>query len=159
MLDLSPIAPTGRALYSSLVVSLSGFAAATTALSAGAHMNAKRPVFVVDDDPSVLVAMERLLRSAGFEVLTFSSGQAFLDATAPETMGCAILDVQMPGMNGLELQDRLRAGGYELRLIFLTAYPKDKDRRRALAGGAAAYLEKPVSADVLLPALSASSPS
>ena len=59
----------------------------------------------------------------------------------------------MPGMDGLELQDEMTASGYQLSVVFITAHPKDEDRRRALRGGAAQYLEKPVSADVLLPSV------
>ena len=110
---------------------------------------------IVDDDPSVRVALKRLLRSSGFDVETFSSGQEFLDAVSPDVTGCAILDVQMPEMDGLELQDRMTASGYKLSVVFITAHPKDEDRRRALRGGAVQYLEKPVSADVLLPSVTA----
>ena len=116
-------------------------------------MDATRHVFIVDDDPSVLGALKRLLRSGGFEVETFSSGREFLDAVSPEMTGCAILDVQMPGMTGLELQDKMTTSGYKLSVVFITAHPTDEDRRRALLGGAVQYLEKPVSADVLLPSV------
>ena len=116
-------------------------------------MDAARHIFVVDDDPSVLTAMERLLRSCGFAVETFASGREFLAAVSPETTGCAILDVQMPGMTGLELQDKMTTSGYKLSVVFITAHPTDDDRRRALLGGAVQYLEKPVSADVLLPSV------
>ena len=108
-------------------------------------------VFIVDDDPSVFSALGRLLRSSGFDVETFVSGKAFLDTVSPETTGCLILDVQMPGMDGLELQDQMNAAGYKLPIVFVTAYPKDQERRRALRCGALQYLDKPVSADVLLP--------
>ncbi len=110
-------------------------------------------IFVVDDDRSVLVAMKRLLRSSGFEVETFASGREFLDTVSPDTTGCAILDVQMPGMSGLELQEKMTATGYKVSIVFITAHPRDEDRRRALRGGAVQYLEKPVSADVLLPSV------
>ncbi len=110
-------------------------------------------VFVVDDDPSVLVAMKRLLRSSGFEVETFASGREFLDAVSSDVTGCVILDVQMPGMSGLELQEKMTASGYKVSIVFITAHPRDEDRRRALRGGAVQYLEKPVSADVLLPSV------
>jgi len=112
-------------------------------------------VFVVDDDRSVLVAMERLLRSSGFEVETFASGREFLDAVSPDMVGCAILDVQMPEMSGLELQEKMMASGYKVSIVFITAHPKDEDRLRALRTGAVQYLEKPVSADVLLPIVTA----
>ncbi len=118
-------------------------------------MDATQHIFVVDDDPSVLSAMERLLRSSGFAVQTFASGREFLDAVSPEMIGCAILDVQMPGMTGLELQDKMTTSGYQLSVVFITAHPTDEDRRRALRGGAVQYLEKPVSADVLLPTVTA----
>ncbi len=116
-------------------------------------MSTTQHVFVVDDDPSVLVAMKRLLRSSGFDVETFASGQDFLNTVGPEMTGCVILDVQMPGMDGLELQDKMTASGYKVSVVFITAHPRDEDRRRALRGGAVQYLEKPVSADVLLPSV------
>ena len=113
-------------------------------------MSTTQHVFVVDDDPSVLVAMKRLLWSSGFDVETFASGQDFLNTVGPEMTGCVILDVQMPGMDGLELQDKMTASGYKVSVVFITAHPNAADRRRALPGGAVQYLEKPVSADVLL---------
>ena len=116
-------------------------------------MDATQCVFVVDDDPSVLTAMKRLLRSGGFEVEVFSSGRDFLHAVGPGTTGCVILDVQMPGMDGLEVQERMRVSGYKLSVVFITAHPKEEDRRSALNAGAVNYFEKPVSADVLLPSV------
>ena len=121
----------------------------------GPTMGTTPHVFVVDDDPSVVTALKRLLRSSGFEAETFSSGSEFLDAVSPDATGCAILDVHMPGMNGLELQEKMTAVGYKVSVVFITAYPKDEDRRHALRGGAVQYLEKPVSADVLLPSVRA----
>ncbi len=121
-------------------------------------MDATQRVFVVDDDPSVLTSLKRLLRSGGFDVEAFSSGQDFLNAVGPGTTGCVILDVQMPGLDGLEVQERMRASGYKLSVVFITAHPKEEDRRRALQAGAVNYFEKPVSADVLLPSLKAVGP-
>mgnify|MGYP001387292627 CR=1 FL=1 len=102
--------------------------------------------------------MKRLLRSGGFDVETFTSGRAFLDAVSPDTPGCVVVDVQMPGMSGLELQDQMTAADYRLSVVFITARPNAADRRRALRGGAIQYLEQPVSADVLFACVKAVRP-
>ncbi len=97
--------------------------------------------------------MKRLMRSNGFEVEAFASAREFLDEVSPEASGCLILDVQMPEMNGLELQEKMTSSGYKLPVVFITAHPRDEDRQRALRGGAVQYLEKPVSEDVLIPSV------
>ncbi len=109
-------------------------------------------IFIVDDDAPVRQALSRLLRSHGFGVQDFSSAQEFLESVSPEAnlKGCLILDVKMPGMNGLDLQDKLSASGWELPIIFITAYDDPKDREKALANGAVAFLQKPLSEKDLL---------
>ena len=77
-------------------------------------------VYLVDDDPSVLRAISRLLRAAGLQVVTFESGQAFIDAHDPKQRGCVVVDVGLPRMTGLELQQLLRARGSAMAVIFLT---------------------------------------
>lgn len=101
-------------------------------------------IFIVDDDAPVRHALSRLLRSYGFDVLTFSSAQDFLDSVSSDAQGCLILDVKMPGMNGLELQGKLNSSGWELPIVFITAYDDPKDREKALANGAVAFLQKPL---------------
>ena len=101
-------------------------------------------VVVVDDDESVSRAIKRLLRSIGMSSDTFASGDAFLDtlSSIPSYRpDCVILDVQMPGLNGLEVQRRLAGSG--LPIIFITAHDDIVVREQALAAGAVAYLRKP----------------
>jgi len=113
----------------------------------------KSPVLhVVDDNPSVRKSVRRLLRSMGFEVELYADAEQFLavDVTGP---GCLILDVQLPGMCGLDLQDALAESGSALRIIFMTANPEPHVRRRALAAGACAFLAKPFDDHTLLEAV------
>jgi FixJ family two-component response regulator len=100
-------------------------------------------VSIVDDDASVRTAMESLVRSLGFVAFAFESADDFLRSPRVDDSACLITDVQMPGMNGLELQDRLIAKGSRIPIIFMTAFPEQTIRSRAQAGGALACLEKP----------------
>jgi FixJ family two-component response regulator len=110
-------------------------------------------VFVVDDDPPVLKALERLLRGAGFEVQGFPSSQAFLAQHDPATPGCAILDIAMDGLNGLELQQALAASGCDRPIVFLTGRGDIPMSVRAMKAGAVNFLTKPVDANDLLAAV------
>jgi FixJ family two-component response regulator len=117
-------------------------------------MSSARPaVYLVDDDPSVRVAMERLLKSVGLVVRTFPSAQEFLDQATPEWSGCLIADLRMPGMGGLDLQDQLRALQVSLPVIFLTGYGTVPASVRAMKAGAVDFLEKPVDDQTLLDAV------
>ena len=107
-------------------------------------------IYIVDDDAPVRQALSRLLRSYGFDVFAFASAQDFLDSVSPDAQGCLILDVRMPGMNGLELQEELRSSGWELPIVFITAYDEPKDREKALANGAVSFLQKPLNDEILL---------
>jgi CheY-like chemotaxis protein len=111
-------------------------------------------VSVVDDDASLRRSLTRLLRSAGWEVETFASAEAFLAASRRVRVGCVLLDLHMPGMGGLDLLRRLTATGWGGRVIVVTAHGGDGTRRRCLQAGAAAFLEKPVSSAALLAAVS-----
>jgi FixJ family two-component response regulator len=106
-------------------------------------------IAVVDDDQSVRMALASLLRSAGFTALLFASAEEFLTG-GNGPIACLILDLRMPGMDGLQLQEHLRAEGRLVPTIFLTAHSQDPARARALAAGALAFLPKPFDADVLL---------
>jgi FixJ family two-component response regulator len=110
-------------------------------------------IAVVDDDESVRMAVASLLRSVGFVVLRFASAEEFLNARDVQSIGCLILDLQMPGMDGLQLQTQLRAKRWLVPTIFLTAYGDDRARAQAFAGGAMAFLPKPFDADLLLSAV------
>jgi len=116
--------------------------------------NAPEPtVFLVDDDPSILKALKRLLDVAGMKVAAFDSAQAFLDAYDPEAEGCVVLDVRMPGIGGFELQDLLAERGCTLPIVFLTGHGDISMSVMAMKHGAADFLTKPVSSEQLLPAI------
>jgi FixJ family two-component response regulator len=115
----------------------------------------KPTVFIVDDDPAVLKGLSRLLRSAGFTVETFPSSQDFLNHYVPNTPGCLVLDVAMPGLNGLELQKALAAKGHAIPIIFLTGHGDIPMSVQAMKRGAADFLTKPVNDDNLLTAVHA----
>lgn len=115
-------------------------------------------IAIVDDDVSVRRALKRLVRSLGMNAETFASGQEFLDcidAMPSFHADCAILDVQMPGMNGLETQERLVRGGNPIPVIFITAHDEVGVRERALASGAMAFLRKPFDDELLIKTLRA----
>jgi FixJ family two-component response regulator len=110
-------------------------------------------VFLVDDDPGVLKALSRLLRAKGYEVRPFASPEEFLaqhDAAVP---GCAVLDVSMPGLDGLELQEALTAGGVQRPIIFITGKSDIPTSVRAMKAGAVDFLTKPVSQEDLFAAI------
>jgi FixJ family two-component response regulator len=107
-------------------------------------------VYVVDDDPDVLKAVERLLESAGHEVVTFASPQHFLERHDRDATGCLVLDLQMPGLSGLELQDMLEERASHLPIIFLTGRGDIAASVQAMKHGAADFLTKPVDDDLLI---------
>lgn len=112
-------------------------------------------IAIVDDDDALRNSLDNLLRSVGFRVHGFASAEAFLQAQpAPET-ACLLLDVRLPGMNGLALQRQLVAAHGSLPIIFVTAYADDDVRARALAAGAVAFLSKPCREEELLQAIEA----
>jgi len=100
-------------------------------------------VMIVDDDPSARKAAHRLVKSYGFAVETFASAEEYLDSGRLGATACLVLDLQMPGLNGLELQSRLNDWGYRIPTIFITAFSDEGKRLQALEGGALAYLIKP----------------
>lgn len=107
-------------------------------------------ISVVDDDESVCRSLERLIRSFGFPVSVFPSAQEFLSSGHVRDTACLILDMQMPHMNGLQLQSHLAQAGSQIPIIFITAYPDERQRTRALQAGAVDLLEKPFIDNVLL---------
>lgn len=109
-------------------------------------------VCVVDDDASVLRGVARLLRSAGFVVGTFSSAEDFLDARGWVNRDCLVVDIHMPGLSGLALQERLAAAGIAVPIVLITAHDDPTTRQRARQAGAA-YLTKPFDDKTLLDAI------
>jgi CheY-like chemotaxis protein len=107
-------------------------------------------ISIVDDDASVRTATARLLRSLGFSAHAFASAQEFLSSPRMIDTSCLIADVQMPGMSGVELQEHLTAHGHSTPIIFITAFPEQQIRERAMNGGAIGFLSKPFDESRLL---------
>ena len=108
---------------------------------------------VVDDDPSVCKALSRLIKSAGFNVKTYGSAQAFLDDDDTEGPDLLVLDVRMPGINGLDLQHHLVASGRAIPIVFITAHENGMAKTMAMAAGAVAFFQKPFDEKDLFTAL------
>lgn len=107
-------------------------------------------VYIVDDDVLVRRAIQRLIQSTGLEAETFASAQEFLDFEFRDKNACLIADVKMPGLTGLELQQKMLARGYELPIIFITGYDTEQTRELAKRSGALGYFCKPVDDQALL---------
>ena len=110
-------------------------------------------ISVVDDDESVRDSTRKLLRSAGYRVSTFESAEIFLESGAISDTECMVLDLRMPGMDGLELQRRLNLARAGIPIIFLTAHDDARSRRAAMDGGAVDFLCKPFEANSLVSAV------
>jgi FixJ family two-component response regulator len=111
-------------------------------------------IAIVDDDDSFRHATMSFIRSLGYAVAEFASAEAFLKSDRLAEADCVISDVQMPGMNGVELQGKLIAQGYHLPFIFMTAFPEIRARTKALAAGAIGFLAKPFNDEMLITCLS-----
>lgn len=112
-------------------------------------------VYLLDDEPEMVKALTRLLRARGFEVRGFSSVQAFLEACRPQDTACLVLDVAMPELDGLALQQRLTQQGIHIPIIFLTGRGDIPMSVRAIKAGAVDFLTKPVDASKLVEAVRA----
>jgi FixJ family two-component response regulator len=110
-------------------------------------------ISVIDDDASVRAALNNLLKSLGYVVHAFPSAEAFLQSADLNNTWCAIADVRMPGMSGVDLQSRLRAQGSRLPFVFITAVPEEGARARAFEDGAICFLTKPFDEDSLIACL------
>jgi FixJ family two-component response regulator len=110
---------------------------------------------VVDDDEMLRESLPDLLREFGFAARAFSSGQEFLSSDDVDETRCLILDVAMPGMSGLDLQEELKRRGQAIPIIFITGQKDEDIRKRALRQGAVKFLYKPFSDDALLDAVNA----
>jgi FixJ family two-component response regulator len=100
-------------------------------------------VTIVDDDRSVRAATCSFIRSLGLRAFEFASAEEFLRSPLLTETACLICDVQMPNMNGIDLQSALVAGGHKLPMIFMTAFPDENIEARAMGAGAIAFLRKP----------------
>jgi len=110
-------------------------------------------VYLVDDDVRVLKALSRLLRANGYESRSFTDPRAFLDSHDPEVPGCAVLDLSMPGLDGITLQQALSVAGRQLPIVFLTGQADVPASVQAMKAGAIDFLIKPVNQNDLLEAL------
>ena len=110
-------------------------------------------IAIVDDDESVRTALESLFKSLGFQTEGFASAEGFLRSACLGDSSCLILDVRMPGMDGLELQRQLAAADCSIPIIFITAHTDEHTREQALQAGAVDFLAKPFSEEALLTAV------
>lgn len=117
---------------------------------------AEKPMIsIVDDDPAVRSGLRRLMDTVGLVAETFASAEEFLASPSMSVTRCLILDVRMPGIDGLELQRRLREANCKIPIIFISAHADEEARSQALKGGAFAFFAKPFSTDALLDVLGA----
>jgi len=108
-------------------------------------------IHIVDDNPSVCRALKRLLHSWEMQARTFATGEEFLSALSrSEDLDCAVIDVQMPGMNGLEVQDRMNRAGMDVPVIFITAHEEEGVEEHAMRAGAVGFLRKPFTDEALV---------
>jgi FixJ family two-component response regulator len=110
-------------------------------------------VFVIDDDVSVRTALKRLIKTMGFNVVTYASAKAFLKHGRLEESACLILDVRMPEMSGIELQEKLTNSGFDLPIIFLSAHGSIPMSVKAMKAGAIDFIEKPFEDQALIDAI------
>jgi FixJ family two-component response regulator len=106
-------------------------------------MTSSRLISIVDDDVYAREGIDNLVTSMGYRTTTFASAEEFLASVALDETACVIADLQMPGLSGLDLQERLISQGYRISFIIITGLPDDRYRTRALASGAAGFLTKP----------------
>jgi FixJ family two-component response regulator len=110
-------------------------------------------ISIIDDDPSVREATQSLIRSLGYDAQVFASAEEYLRSERLNDSSCLITDLHMPGMSGTDLQDRLIAEGYQIPIIFVTAYYEDRIRDRVMDAGAFGFLRKPFNDESLIACL------
>jgi FixJ family two-component response regulator len=115
--------------------------------------NRMRTIAVIDDNPSMLKGLDRLLSAHGFRVQTFTSAELFLERFAECEADCLLLDIHLGGISGLDLQRRLTSSGTDLPVIFMTAIDNEATRQEAFDAGCVAYLRKPFLAKMLIDAI------
>lgn len=114
---------------------------------------AKHVISIIDDDESVREATKSLVRSLGYKAAVFASAEEYLQSNWLDDSSCLITDLHMPGMSGVDLQDRLIADGRQIPMIFVTAYYEEKVRDRVLDAGAYGFLRKPFNDESLIECL------
>ena len=110
-------------------------------------------IAVIDDDEAVRDGTETLVRSLGYRASTFASADEFLKSDQVHDISCLISDLRMPGLSGIDLQDRLIAGGHRIPIIFITGHPEDSTRERAMKAGAVGFMSKPYNVEHLVACL------
>ena len=115
--------------------------------------NRMRTIAVIDDNPSMLKGLDRLLSAHGFHVQTFTSAELFLERFAECKADCLLLDIHLGGISGIDLQRRLTSSGTDLPVIFMTAIDNEATRQDAFDAGCVAYLRKPFLANLLIDAI------
>jgi FixJ family two-component response regulator len=110
-------------------------------------------ISIVDDDESMRESTQELVRSLGYQAAAFASAEEFLQSDSVDSTSCLIADVQMPGLSGIDLQRWLIDRGVKMPMIFITAFPQEGTRLRAMTAGAIGYLGKPFSEESLLKCL------
>jgi FixJ family two-component response regulator len=112
-------------------------------------------ISIVDDDSLARDGIRKFVESLGYQAVAFSSAERFLESDVIKETACLITDLQMPGLNGLELQEALRSRGNRTPVILITAYPNESHRNRATKGGAFGFLSKPFDEATLIECLAA----
>jgi len=115
--------------------------------------NRMRTIAIIDDNPSMLKGLDRLLSAHGFRVQTFTSAELFLESFADCEADCLLLDIHLGGISGIDLQRRLTSSGTDLPVIFMTAIDNEATRQEAFDAGCVAYLRKPFLANLLIDAI------
>ncbi|QDW38740.1 response regulator [Bradyrhizobium sp. KBS0727] len=115
--------------------------------------NRVRTIIVIDDNPSMLQGLSRLLSAHGFRVQTFTSAESFLEDATRLSADCLLLDIHLGGISGIELQRQLTSFGTDLPVIFMTAIDTDAARQEAFDAGCIAYLRKPFLSKLLIDAI------
>lgn len=123
---------------------------ATKGAEADQNTDQRHRISIVDDDPSVRRALNRLFRSAGYIVTAYDSAEAFLEAAVVDETDFLILDVHLPGRSGLQLQLELQTSNDRLPVIFITAFDEEPTRIKAMESGAVEFLRKPIDSERLL---------
>jgi len=121
--------------------------------SAKAESGLAQTVFVVDDDPSICEGLSNLLESVGIPTRSSPSAETFRESWVPESAGCLLLDVRLPGISGVQFQEQMRAIGIDLPIIFMTAHGDIPMVRKVMKGGAVEFLTKPFQKEELLQAV------
>ena len=119
----------------------------------GAGVSARHHIVIIDDDEAVRTALQRLLRCAHHRAEAYGSGREFLDDLDQQTPDCLVLDMQMPEMSGLQIQQHLSAIGASVPVVMITGHDEVGAQEACLAAGASSYLRKPLDRSVLLEAI------